>query len=166
MELFAKPGVGGIIEENIDGTDYILIQERCKDDAKLESGLIEIPAGKIREFENIYDCLRREIYEETGLIVENIEGENEATYYESNDYKVLNYTPFSSNQNLIGSYPIMVQVFICTAKGDLVQQSNESKNIRWISILELKDMLENKINSFYPMHVITLKKYLKYKLNN
>ncbi len=165
MELFAKPGVGGIIEKHIDGIDYILIQERCKNDAKLESGLIEIPAGKIREFENIFDCLRREINEETGLIVVNIEGKNEATYYESNGYKVINYTPFSSSQNIIGSYPIMVQVFICTARGELVQQSNESKNIRWISIYELKDMLENKINSFYPMHVITLKKYLKYKLD-
>jgi len=97
MELFAKPGVGGIIEKHIDGIDYILIQERCKNDAKSESGLIEIPAGKIREFENIFDCLRREVYEETGLIVVNIEGENEATYYESNGYKVINYTPFSSS---------------------------------------------------------------------
>jgi len=61
MELFAKPGVGGIIEKNIDGIDYILIQDRCKDDAKLEYGLLEIPAGKIREFENVFDCLRREI---------------------------------------------------------------------------------------------------------
>jgi ADP-ribose pyrophosphatase len=33
MELFAKPGVGGIIESNIDGIDYILIQDRCKEDA-------------------------------------------------------------------------------------------------------------------------------------
>ena len=164
MELFAKPGVGGIIEKNVDGIDYILIQDRCKNDAILESGLLEIPAGKIREFENIFDCLRREIYEETGLIVVNIEGENDAIYYESNGYKVLNYTPFSSNQNLLGSYPIMVQVFICTAKGELAVQSNESKNIRWISLDELKDMLEIKTNSFYPMHVITLRKYLKYKL--
>ena len=64
MELFSKPGVGGIIEKNISGIDYILIQDRYKDDAKSESGLIEIPAGKIREFENIFDCLRREIWEE------------------------------------------------------------------------------------------------------
>ncbi len=51
MELFAKPGVGGIIEKNIDGIDYILVQDRCKADAKSEYGLLEIPAGKIREFE-------------------------------------------------------------------------------------------------------------------
>jgi ADP-ribose pyrophosphatase len=55
MELFAKPGVGGIIEKSIAGIDYILIQDRCKNDAKSEFGLLEIPAGKIREFENIFD---------------------------------------------------------------------------------------------------------------
>lgn len=30
MELLTKPAVGGIIEKNIDGLDYILIQDRCK----------------------------------------------------------------------------------------------------------------------------------------
>ncbi len=55
MELLTKPAVGGIIEKNIDGLDYILIQDRFKDNAKLEYGLLEIPAGKIREFENIFN---------------------------------------------------------------------------------------------------------------
>ncbi len=43
--------------------------------------MIEIPAGEIREFENIYDCLRREIHEETGLEVTYIEGEDEASFW-------------------------------------------------------------------------------------
>ncbi|MGF7059916.1 NUDIX hydrolase [Brassicibacter mesophilus] len=160
MELFAKPGVGGIIEKSIDGVDYILVQERHKKDAMIETGLIEIPAGKIREFENIFDCLRREICEETGLEVTYIEGEKEAKIFESNNYKVLNYTPFLSSQNIQGKYPIMVQTFICKAKGELLKKTNETKNIRWLSLKELHSLLENSENSFYPMHVITLKKYL------
>lgn len=59
MELFCKPGAGGIIEKNINGIDYILVQDRYKEDAKSEMALIEITAGKIRELENIFDCLRR-----------------------------------------------------------------------------------------------------------
>lgn len=165
MELFAIPGVGGIIERNIDGIDYILIQDRCKDDAKLECGLLEIPAGKIREFENIFDCLRREIWEETGLKVTYIKGEDEAIVVESNGYEVLNYTPFSCSQNIQGTYPIMVQTFICNAEGELLNRSNETKNIRWISLIELKKLLESDKNLFYPMHVTTLEKYLKTKLN-
>lgn len=164
MELFSKPAVGGIIEKNISGIDYILIQDRYKDDAKAELGLIEIPAGKIREFENIFDCLRREIWEETGLHVIYIEGENETIIYEANGYKVLNYTPFSCSQNIQGEYPIMVQTFICKANGELLKQTNETKNIRWVSLSELQQLLESNENEFYPMHVVTLKKYLKYRL--
>lgn len=164
MELFAKPGVGGIIEKNIDGIDCILIQDRCKEDAKLELGLLEIPAGKIREFENIFDCLRREIWEETGLKVTHIKGEDEAIILASNGYKVLNYTPFSCSQNIQGTYPIMVQTFICNAVGDLLKKSDEAKNIRWMPIIELKKLLESNKSLFYPMHVITLEKYLKMKL--
>jgi ADP-ribose pyrophosphatase len=164
MELLAKPAVGGIIEKNIDEIDYILIQDRCKDDAKLEYGLLEIPAGKIREFENIFDCLRREIWEETGLRVTNIKDEDEATIVENNGYKVLSYIPFACSQNIQGTYPIMVQIFICNADGELLNKSSETKNIRWISLIELKKLLEENNSLFYPMHITTLERYLKAKL--
>lgn len=166
MELLAKPGVAGIIEKNIDGLDYILIQNRCKDEAKSEYGLLEIPAGKIREFESIFDCLRREIWEETGLKVTSIKGEDEAIVLEFNGYKVLNYTPFSCSQNIQGTYPIMVHTFICKADGELLKESNEAKNIRWISLIELRKLLEDSKCLFYPMHYTTLEKYIKMKLNH
>lgn len=163
MEMLAKPGVAGIIEKNINGVDCILIQERFKKDAKKEEGLIEIPAGKIRAFENIFDTLKREIWEETGLEVIEIKGENNISVFESNDYKVLNYTPFSCSQNLHGDYPIMVQTFICTAKGQVLKRTNETRNIMWISLEKLRDMLDSDKSRFYPMHVHTLNKYLTLK---
>ena len=161
-ELFSKPAAGGIIEKVVDGEVYILMQERDKGN-DLEEGMIEIPAGKIREFENIYDCLRREIFEETGLEVTYIQGEEEAEIIEHNGYKVINYTPFSCSQNVAGEYPIMVQVFICRASGEALNGSDESRNIRWVSLTELGNMLRDKEESFYPMHISTLKKYLKSK---
>ena len=164
IEEFAKPGAGGIIEKSENGIDYILIQERFKENAESENGLIEIPAGKVREFENIYECLKREIWEETGLLVYEIEGECDSITYEANGYKVLNYTPFTSAQNIKGHYPIMVQTFICKAKGELLSTTNETKNIRWVSLGELKELLEKNEKGFYPMHVIALKKYIKLKI--
>jgi ADP-ribose pyrophosphatase/8-oxo-dGTP diphosphatase len=160
-ELFSKPAAGGIIEKIVDGEVFVLLQERYKGNDH-EDGLLEIPAGKIREFENIYDCLRREIFEETGLEVTYIQGEEESVIVEHNGYKVLNYTPFSCSQNVEGDYPIMVQVFICRASGREVDESNESRNLRWVSLNDLRDMLTDEA-SFYPMHVSTLKKYLKSK---
>lgn len=66
-EIFAKPCVGAIIEKVIDNEKYILIQTRQKEDGNETNGMIEIPAGKIREYEDIFSTLRREVWEETGL---------------------------------------------------------------------------------------------------
>ncbi len=166
MEILAKPGVGGILEQTINGQIHVLVQERYKDDVPIENGLIEIPAGKIRANENIYDCLRREIKEETGLDVDNIEGEDESTLVELKGYKVLNYSPFSSSQNIEGYYPIIVQVFICKVSGELLHESPESKNLRWISLKELDQLITKNCSVFYPMHIDTLRKYLKVKNHN
>ncbi|HWR24081.1 MAG TPA: NUDIX domain-containing protein [Feifaniaceae bacterium] len=57
------------------------MQARWKEDAPSENGLLEIPAGKIRAFESIFDALRREIKEETGLSVTEILGEDGAQVY-------------------------------------------------------------------------------------
>jgi len=163
VETFSIPGVGGIIEQIRGEKKYILLQERQKENAPEETGLFEIPAGKIREFENIFDCLRREILEETGLHVTEILGEKDANIININGYKVLNYNPFSCSQNLYGNYPIMVQVFICKVTGKLLAKTDEACNGRWIDLEELKLLLETKPTSFYPMHVDTLRKYIQYK---
>jgi 8-oxo-dGTP pyrophosphatase MutT (NUDIX family) len=74
-ERFAIPGAGGLIRAHRDGREWILVQERDKPGAPVETGLLEIPAGKVRAFESIFDCLRREIREETGCTVARIQGE-------------------------------------------------------------------------------------------
>jgi len=165
MEQFAIPGVGGIIEKQENNEYYILIQQRYKDDNSCKEGLLEIPAGKIRQFENIYDCLRREVQEETGLEVVEISGENESELIRINDYTVLNYTPFSCSQNLNGTYPIMVEVFLCTVTGFLPTESSEARNIKWITLNELNKLMESNIDLFYPMHISTLRKYLNYRFH-
>ena len=99
VEKFAIPGVGGLIVKDIDNVEHLLLQKRCKVDAPDEDGLLEIPAGKIRAFENLFDTLKREIKEETGLDVVDILGEDRASIYENNNYKVINFMPFSCSQN-------------------------------------------------------------------
>lgn len=160
MELFTKPSASAIIIKNVNSKKYILIQERFKENAPLENGLLEIPGGKIREFENIYDCLRREVKEETGLDVVKIQGENDSTIIEHNGYTVLNYIPFTCTQNIKGYYPIMNEAFICETSGNLSTCTNEAKNQKWISLEELSNILLNHESSLYPMHIAALKKYL------
>ncbi len=160
MEVFAKPAVAGIIEKVIDQEVYLLIQNRFKKNAPKEKGLIEIPAGRVREYENVYDCLRREIYEETGLEVISIKGEEQSTILESNGQRILTYNPFASSQCINGNYPLVLQAFICRVKGVPVAKSEEADNIRWIAINKLERLLNTEPESFYPMHVDILKKYL------
>lgn len=160
-EQFSIPGAGGIIIKERSGVKHILTQIRCKPDAPYENGLIEIPAGKIRAFENIFDTLKREIKEETGLDVIEILGENLSSVYAEKSYTVINFMPFSCSQNIAGDYPIMVFVFICRVEGELLPFSDESKGYRWMPLIELETMLEQKPEEFYPMHVDTLRKYIR-----
>ena len=164
VEVFAKPAVCAIIERLAENKTYILLQERSKSTAPKEEGLLEIPGGKIREFENIYDALRREIYEETGLRVVDIKGEAQAAVFNSNGYRVLHYEPFSCTQSIAGNSSFLLQTFICTVKGEPLNRSDEAKNIRWVSLLELDQVLSSTVDMFYPMHVATLKKYLAKRL--
>jgi 8-oxo-dGTP pyrophosphatase MutT (NUDIX family) len=160
MEKFSIPGVAGIIEKTINGQCHILLQQRVKDEAPAEKGLLEIPAGKIREFEDIYACLRREVFEETGLTVTEIHGHAQTTRIHQHAYTVIGFEPFYVSQNLTGTYPIMVLTFICQAEGTLKRASQESENLRWCSIETLSHDLTRHPERFYPMHVASLTKYL------
>lgn len=76
MEKFAIPCVAAIIEKIVNNEKYILIQTRQKEDGAETNGMLEIPAGKIREYENVFVALRREVKEETGLTITKILGED------------------------------------------------------------------------------------------
>lgn len=74
-ETFAIPAVGAIIVKRVENDEFILVQTRKKNNGDGMDGLLEIPAGKIREYENIFEALRREVWEETGLHITTIQGE-------------------------------------------------------------------------------------------
>ena len=56
-----------------------------------------------------------------------------------------------------------MQIFLCKVKGEPIKSSNESQEVQWISLKILKEKLEKSQKDFYPMHIYTLKKYLKMK---
>lgn len=157
-EIFAKPAVGAIIEKNINGVKHILIQKRRKNIS--EDGLIEIPAGKIREFENLFDALRREVREETGLTITNIIGEN-CKPIETKSYSTISFSPFCITQNLSGGYSLIMFTFICSGEGKLYDKSDESSDIKWIPANELKVLLENNPEKFFPISINSFKKYFE-----
>lgn len=159
-EIFAIPAVGAIIVKRVENEEYILVQIRKKNSTDGTDGLLEIPAGKIREYENIFDALRREVWEETGLHITNIQGEKESTFLDVNRNKTIMFSPYCVTQNLSGAYSIVLSTFICEAEGDLLEQTNETENIRWIKKEDLKNIIDNSPESIFLMHIQALKKYL------
>ena len=138
MEKFTVPCVAAIIEKIVNNEKYILIQTRQKEDGAETNGMLELPAGKIREYENIFEALRREVKEETGLSITKILGEDNQISNFIKGNEVISYTPYCITQNLSGAYSIILNTFLCEAKRELLTETNESQNIHWIKIEEFK----------------------------
>ncbi|MBR2131341.1 MAG: NUDIX domain-containing protein [Oscillospiraceae bacterium] len=160
-ETFATPCVGAIIERVIHNEKYILIQTRQKADGNETNGMIEIPAGKIREYENIFSALRREIFEETGLKITKIHGENSSTYTQTNDITTVSFQPYYVTQNLSGAYSIILTTFLCEAEGNCALFTNETENIHWEKASDLEQLLRNEPEKIFFMHINALKKYFQ-----
>ena len=94
-ETFAKPGVAAILERTSGGERYVLVQTRQKPDGGATNGLLELPAGKVREYESLPDALRREVREETGLRVTRIRGAERVRAAEGNGAATLACEPTS-----------------------------------------------------------------------
>jgi len=160
-EIFAKPCVGAIIEKELDGEKYILVQTRKKEDGGATNGMLEIPAGKIREYENVFDTLRREVWEETGLTVTKIQGEEWAVTTDVAGVTTLSFEPFCVTQNLMGAYGIVLNTFICEAEGELVESTNETQDVRWMNVTEVRELVQRCPEKIFFIHLNALKKYLK-----
>ena len=165
MEKFTVPCVAAIIEKITNNEKYILIQTRQKEDGAETNGMLELTDGKIREYENIFEALRREVKEETGLSITKILGEDNQISNFIKGNEVISYTPYCITQNLSGVYSIILNTFLCEAKGELLTETNESQNIHWIKIKELKKIFKNYPEKIFLLHINALQKYLKLSQN-
>ncbi len=158
-EYLYIPFVGAIIEREFEGKKQILVQVRQKKSDTQYSGSIEIPGGKFRAFEDVYETLCREVKEESGLDITFIEGQNERKdYLNRNDVSSL-IKPFCVTQMSNG--PFIGLIFLCKGKGTLVQQTNETKQVRWIDVDDLRSLIENEQENIYTAFLGALKKYIE-----
>ena len=161
VETFALPAVGAIIIKKVENEEFILVQTRQKNSEDGTDGLLEIPAGKIREYETIFEALKREVWEETGLHITTIQGEDVSQFLDINDNKTISFSPYCVTQNLSGAYSLILSTFLCEAEGELLEHTNETESIRWIRRKELKEIVDKSPESIFLMHVHALRKYLR-----
>lgn len=153
------PFVGAIIEREKNGEAEVLIQIREKGSDPVYSGSIEIPGGKFRAFEDVYDTVRREVKEECGLKITLIRDEDERVDYKNRGHASSLIRPFCVTQMREG--PFIGMIFLCRAKGKPVRKTAETKDARWMKVDKLKELVEKSPERIYTAFLAPLKKYIK-----
>ena len=89
----------------------------------------EIPGGKRENNEDIVDALKREVQEETGLII--------------NEYKLVYVSPIFENHPVLK--PFLNIGYLCLVDNSDVVISDEHIDYKWVSVEELANYLDNDI---------------------
>lgn len=129
------------------------------------SGLIEIPAGGIDAYENVYDTLRREVKEECGLEVTKIIDDYQSPMREPRPHdKAFVFRPFICQQVLEtnNGLPWVGFVFLCEVTGEAKVNIAEAKDPRWASVAELRALLESHAEQFFPLQLPVLEYFVSY----
>ena len=156
--------VSAIIEKTEDGQRYVFMQTRWKPQASpTYLGVLEIPAGGIDGYENVYDAIKREVKEETGLeIIRFIDDVQTPIMYTRPGDASIAFRPFICQQVLEtnGGLPWVGFVFRCEATGTITMQTSEAKDPRWVTIQELDDIVTKTPEKIFSLQLATLRYYL------
>ncbi|MFA6391335.1 MAG: NUDIX hydrolase [Patescibacteria group bacterium] len=161
MEKFSLPIISAIIERQKDGETEILVQTRWKpEEDPVYTGCLEIPAGKIREFENVYDALNREVKEETGLKITSIFPDIKTKTHSPKDDGSFAFQPFCCQQQTKGGRPWIGFVFICNVEDKTpLKEGDNTRDIRWIKKSELKRIFEETPEKIFTLQLGVLDYY-------
>jgi 8-oxo-dGTP pyrophosphatase MutT (NUDIX family) len=164
MQLdYAVPIVSAIIERERDGEIEVLVQTRWKPDKDpQESGMLEIPAGTMGKYENVYDALRREVFEETGLTVIKVKPDMRTETHRQRGDEVFAFVPFCCQQQTKGK-PRVGFVFVCTVdQGEPVPGRGEVNEVRWMRRSELRRILDQTPDKIFTFQLGALDYYVSH----
>jgi 8-oxo-dGTP pyrophosphatase MutT (NUDIX family) len=128
------------------------------------SGMFEIPAGGIDSYENVYDALRREVKEETNLDIVRIIGDYQSEVFNPRKKdKAFIFKPFVCQQVLKtnNGLPWIGFVFLCEVKGGTKINKKEAKDPRWVSVEELKEIIEKDEKNIFPLQLPVIKYFIE-----
>lgn len=158
--------ISAIIERERDGDLEILVQTRWKPERDpVYSGTLEIPAGGINRYENVYDALKREVLEETGLRVLKIKPDIRTEIFSPREDGAFAFVPFCCQQQTKGGASRVGFVFICEVESEApVANKDETRDIRWMKIASLKRLIEETPEQIFTFQLPVLSYYLSQRL--
>jgi len=129
------------------------------------SGMLEIPAGAIDSYENVYDTLKREVKEETNLDITRIVDDYQGEIVEprAND-RAFVFRPYLCQQVLAtnNGLPWVGFVFLCEVDGEVKIQESEAKDPVWLPLTELASLVNDQPQQFFPLQLPVLKYFIEY----
>jgi 8-oxo-dGTP diphosphatase len=155
--------VSAIVERQRDGETEILVQTRWKPDKDpVYSGTLEIQAGLLEQYEDIFDAVRREVFEETGLKVTGFKPDARSRMFSANGDECYAFAPFCVSQQVAGEWPRVGVVLVCTVEDkEPVPQPEEVRDIRWMKKAELKKILAETPEKIFVLQAGVLDYYLR-----
>jgi 8-oxo-dGTP diphosphatase len=155
--------VSAIIERERGGETEVLVQTRWKPTKDPEySGTLEIPAGGIHAYENVYEAVKREVLEETGLRVKGFYPDVRTEAYAPRGDDCFAFLPFCCQQQLRGGIPRIGIVFVCQVEDEEpVPGQAEIREIAWMKRSELRQILEATPERIFTLQLPVLDYYFR-----
>jgi 8-oxo-dGTP diphosphatase len=156
------PVVSAIIERIREGQKEILVQTRHNPQYEPEyTGTLEIPAGWIDCYESVYDALRREVYEETGLTVTKIHPDERTSIHTPQNDGAFAFFPFCCQQQIRGGKPWIGFVFLCEVEDkEPNSQTDENKDLRWMKKESLAELFKTSPDKIFTLQLGVIEYYL------
>jgi 8-oxo-dGTP diphosphatase len=131
-----------------DGAEGVEVLLQVRDRPDERRPRLELPGGRLEEYEGILDALVREVREETGLTVTEIIDDTDRTVFVDDDVTVECLRPFCVYQTLKGPVDSVGCYFRCRATGTLLEKGDGAYGYRWMPVRALADQVSANPDEF------------------
>lgn len=139
-----------------EGKEYILLQENKK--LKANDIMYELPGGVIRESENVYGCLRRELNAK-GFEVTKIFGEDKCNELSNEEEALTVFKPFCVSQSFTDNNSIIANTILCEVDKEKVKNVSNKSGFKWVCTDALEEMLIAQKENISAHNIAALKSF-------
>ena len=157
-EKSVKFVVNAIALMNEDDKEYILLKENKKQDSN--DIIFELPGGVIRDSENVYGCLRRELNSK-GFEVTKIFGEDKCNELSNEEEALTVFKPFCVSQSNTERNSIITNTILCEVDNTKTKTVNKKSGYKWVCTDDIETMLVDQKENISAHNIAALKSFCK-----